>query len=125
MDIKNKDLTDDQLRVLRDKGTEAPYTGKYDKHFEDGRYVCANCGNVLFRSDTKYDAGCGWPSFTDSEGNAVKTQLDESHGMVRDEVVCNKCGGHLGHVFDDGPGESGKRFCINSASLDFKKEENE
>lgn len=115
------ELTPEQYEVLRKKGTEAPFTGKYWENASEGMYKCAACGQSLFMSDTKYDAGCGWPSFTDPiDPGAVDTETDTSHGMVRTEVLCSKCGGHLGHVFDDGPGESGTRYCMNSVSLDFE-----
>jgi peptide-methionine (R)-S-oxide reductase len=117
-------LTPDQYRVLRQKGTEAPFTGEYDHTFEPGTYRCAGCGAELFRSETKYDSGCGWPAFYAAEPGAVQEETDVSHGMVRTEVMCASCGGHLGHVFPDGPPESqggtGMRYCINSASLDFE-----
>ncbi|MBI2049425.1 peptide-methionine (R)-S-oxide reductase MsrB [Candidatus Roizmanbacteria bacterium] len=116
-----KKLTPEQYRVLREKGTEAPFTGRFYKNFEKGVYMCAACGNPLFSSDTKFDSDCGWPSFDRSlEGN-VEFHDDNSFGMQRTEVLCKNCGSHLGHVFDDGPKETtGKRFCINSISLDFK-----
>jgi len=116
-------LTPEEYRVLREKGTEAPFSGEYAQTKEDGTYVCRACGNNLFSSDTKFDSGCGWPSFYDvvEQGN-VKLQRDESSGMERTEVVCAKCGSHLGHVFDDGPKEkTGKRYCINSLSLNLKE----
>lgn len=117
-------LTPMQFEVLRNKATERPYTGIYDKFNEPGTYYCAGCGAELFRSNTKFDAGCGWPSFYDpSKPHQVKEISDHSHGMIRTEVVCSKCGGHLGHVFDDGPEPTGKRYCINSVSLIFKKGE--
>ena len=117
-------LSEEQKRILIDKGTERPFTGKFLKHNAKGIYTCAACGNQLFDSNTKYDSGSGWPSFYDvvNEGN-VKLNRDSSLGMVRTEVVCAKCGGHLGHVFEDGPSNTtGLRYCINSLSLDFEKE---
>lgn len=116
-----KELSPEQYKVLREKGTESPFTGHLLKNKENGKYICAACGNVLFSSDVKFDSGTGWPSFSDAIPGRVKSIEDNSHGMKRTEVVCSKCGGHLGHVFDDGPTPTGKRFCINSASLDFKK----
>lgn len=117
-------LTAEQYKVLREKGTERAFTGKFYNHKEKGIYICVGCGTELFSSDTKFDSGTGWPSYWQpvAEG-AVKTNQDISHGMVRDEVVCGKCGGHLGHVFDDGPDPTGMRYCINSAALDFKAKE--
>ena len=108
--------------VLREKGTERPFSAKYDKNFEKGMYRCHACGAELFDSSQKYDAGCGWPSFDLALPGAVEFHNDDTLGMRRIEVTCARCGGHLGHVFPDGPKETtGQRFCINSASLDFRK----
>ncbi|SFM68466.1 peptide-methionine (R)-S-oxide reductase MsrB [Methanolobus profundi] len=117
-------LSKDQYIVLRQKGTEAPFTGKYYANKEKGTYLCAACGQELFSSDTKYDSGSGWPSFFKPlADDKVTLKEDHSHFMERTEVVCSRCGSHLGHVFDDGPKPTGKRFCMNSISMDFKKEE--
>ncbi len=115
-----KELTDEQYHVLRQKGTERPFTGKYWDVHDDGMYVCAGCDNELFESGTKFDSGCGWPSFYDAKPGTVEFHEDNSFGMRRVEVTCAKCGGHLGHVFPDGPKPTGQRFCINSASIDLK-----
>ena len=116
-------LTPDEYTVLREKGTERAFTGEYWNVWEEGTYHCRGCGEVLFQSDTKFDAGCGWPSFDRpaSEG-VIEESRDTSHGMIRTEVLCQKCGGHLGHVFPDGPTETGQRYCINSLSISLEKE---
>jgi len=118
-----KELTAEQFYVLRQKGTESPFTGKYYKTNDKGVYPCAACGTELFTSDMKFDSECGWPSF-DKEiaGDKIKTTVDASHGMVRTEITCAKCDSHLGHLFDDGPTLTGKRYCVNSVSLNFVKE---
>lgn len=118
----NPDLSAEQKAVLFDKATERPFTGSLLHVTDDGDYTCANCGAVLFASDAKYDAHCGWPSFDRALPGSVKYHDDRSHGMVRTEVTCATCGGHLGHVFPDGPSETtGERYCINSLALNFTK----
>ena len=115
-----KELTPEQYNILREKGTEAPFSGEYVNTFEEGIYVCAACGNKLFDSDSKFRSDCGWPSFDQAIKGSTVHKLDTSLGMIREEVMCANCGGHLGHVFDDGPEETtGKRFCTNSVSVKF------
>ncbi len=116
-----KRLTPEQYYILRRKGTEPQFQGRYIEMKERGIFACVACGNELFRSETKYDSGTGWPSFYDAIPGSIEIKTDETHGMTKIEVMCKRCGGHLGHVFDDGPKETGKRYCINSISLDFRK----
>lgn len=115
-----KQLNDEQYRVLREKGTEAPHSGKYNLHFQNGAYHCAACHAKLFESDQKFESDCGWPSFDDAIEGTVEFVQDRSFGMIRTEILCANCGGHLGHVFDDGPTETGQRYCVNSASIEFE-----
>ncbi|MBY0067029.1 peptide-methionine (R)-S-oxide reductase MsrB [Empedobacter falsenii] len=116
-----KELSSEEYYVLREAGTERPFTGKFNMHFENGIYTCNACGEELFSSSSKFDGHCGWPSFDKEikEGKIVE-RVDTSHGMKRTEILCGNCGSHLGHVFDDGPTETGLRYCVNSLSLDFK-----
>ncbi|HYG03919.1 MAG TPA: peptide-methionine (R)-S-oxide reductase MsrB [Chryseosolibacter sp.] len=116
-----KILTPEQYYVLREKGTDRPFSGKLTMNKEKGMYYCAACGNELFSSDMKFESHCGWPSF-DKEiaGGKIVTEVDKTHGMIRTEIMCARCGSHLGHLFDDGPTETGMRYCVNSTSLEFK-----
>lgn len=118
-----KSLDPEAYRITQEKGTEAPFTGKYDLHFEDGKYNCVVCGTELFTSETKFDSGCGWPAFYGpAAADTINYTKDLSYGMERVEITCSKCGAHLGHVFPDGPIEKGgQRYCVNSVSLEFKK----
>jgi len=117
-------LTPEQYQILRQAGTERAFTGKYDKNYAPGEYACAGCGAPLFTNDSKFNSGCGWPSFSaPAAAEAVEEFRDTSHGMVRTEVRCAKCEGHLGHVFNDGPAPTGLRYCMNSAALDFTPKE--
>lgn len=114
-------LGPERYKILREKGTERPFTGTYNMHAEEGGYSCGACHVPLFASDTKFDSGCGWPSFDASIPGSVEYVRDRTLGMIRTEILCANCGSHLGHVFDDGPTETGQRYCVNSASIDFNK----
>lgn len=116
-------LSPEEYRILRERGTESPFSGELLSVKDDGTFTCAGCGNPLFSSDTKFDSGSGWPSFFDAIEGSVEFEQDTRHGMNRVEVSCSRCGGHLGHVFEDGPEPTGKRYCINSVSLDFDSEQ--
>ena len=119
-----KELSAEEYRILREKGTERAFTGNYWDHHEIGTYICAACSTELFESDTKFDSGCGWPSYFEAiDSNRIIYKDDKSLGMIRTEVMCAKCGGHLGHIFDDGPPPTGKRYCINSGAMKFIKKE--
>ncbi|RMG82423.1 MAG: peptide-methionine (R)-S-oxide reductase [Bacteroidetes bacterium] len=122
---KNK-LSPEQYRILREKGTEPPFSGKFNMFFEKGIYKCAGCGAPLFHSSSKFNSGCGWPAFDKPvTPDAVIEKPDYSHNMIRTEIICANCHGHLGHVFDDGPTETGLRYCVNSLALDFDKEDDD
>lgn len=111
----------EKYKILREKGTEFPHTGKYNLSFDKGTYCCAACDEPLFESDSKFHSGCGWPSFDESIPGKVEYIKDTSHGMIRTEILCANCGSHLGHVFDDGPTQTGQRYCVNSLSIDLKE----
>ena len=123
MKLSNKEwkqkLSEEQFKILREASTERPFTGKYNMHFENGTYKCAGCNTPLFASETKFDSGCGWPSFDEAIEGSIEYKQDRTLGMLRTEILCANCGGHLGHVFDDGPTVTGKRYCVNSLSLNF------
>lgn len=115
------ELGDERYRILREKGTERPHTGAYNLHFEEGAYTCGACHTPLFESNSKFESGCGWPSFDEAIEGAVEYVKDTTFGMARTEILCATCGSHLGHVFNDGPTKTGQRFCVNSLSVDFKE----
>ena len=114
-----KNLSKKEFQILREGGTEHPYTGKYNNHFEDGVYVCKGCGKPLYKSKSKFDSGCGWPSFDGCVKNSIEYKKDNKIGVLRIEILCSNCGGHQGHVFNDGPTKTNQRYCVNSASIDF------
>jgi len=118
----NNQLSDEEFRVLRKKGTELPFTGKYNNHFDKGIYRCRACDTPLYDSESKFESGCGWPSYDKALPGALEFIKDNSHGMIRTEIVCAKCGGHQGHVFNDGPSITGERYCVNSVSIRFDSE---
>jgi peptide-methionine (R)-S-oxide reductase len=115
-------LSPQEYYVMRQKGTEPPFTGKYNLHFEKGIYTCKGCGTPLFTSEFKFNSGCGWPAFDNALPDTIETRRDTSHGMIRTEIICKNCQSHLGHLFDDGPTETGLRYCVNSVCLNFKEE---
>ena len=119
-----KNLSKKEFQILRERGTEHPYTGKYNNHFEDGVYVCKGCGQPLYKSNSKFDSGCGWPSFDDCIKNSIEYKKDYKIGVLRIEILCSNCGGHQGHVFNDGPTKTNQRYCVNSASIDFIPKKN-
>ena len=119
-----KNLSKKEYQILREGGTEQPYTGKYNNHFEDGVYVCKGCGKPLYKSKSKFDSGCGWPSFDKCIKNSIEYKKDFKIGVLRIEILCSNCGGHQGHVFNDGPTKTNQRYCVNSASIDFIPKKN-
>ncbi len=119
-----KKLSKKEYDILRRGGTELPYTGKYNNHFEDGIYVCKGCGKPLYKSKSKFDSGCGWPSFDECIKNSIEYKKDFKIGVLRIEILCSNCGGHQGHVFNDGPTKTNQRYCVNSASIDFIPKKN-
>ena len=119
-----KNLSKKEFQILRKGGTEYPYTGKYNNHFEYGVYVCKGCGKPLYKSKSKFDSGCGWPSFDECIKNSIEYKKDYKMGMLRIEILCSNCGGHQGHVFNDGPTKTNQRYCVNSASIDFIPKKN-
>ena len=114
-------LNPDEFKILREKGTELPFTGKFNDHFKEGTYVCKGCATPLYKSESKFDSHCGWPSYDSAIEGSLELIPDSSAGMLRTEIICSNCGGHQGHVFNDGPTHTGLRYCVNSASIDFKK----
>ena len=118
----HNELSNEEFRVLRKKGTELPFTGKYNNHFDKGIYRCRACDTPLYDSESKFESGCGWPSYDKALPGALEFIKDNSHGMIRTEIVCAKCGGHQGHVFNDGASTTGKRYCVNSVSIRFDSE---